>query len=162
MPRYRPNVAVILRNSAGEILICERADCDGCWQFPQGGVKKGETLLEALHREVKEELGLKPSAYRIVSQKGPYRYLFMKGKKKEGFDGQEQTYFLADLLDDGAKLRFDHEFQDSRWIAPEIYQLAWVAEMKKEVYTQVFSDFFTITFSQESPSAEAQVVKEAK
>jgi putative (di)nucleoside polyphosphate hydrolase len=95
MPSYRPNAAIILRNSTGEILVCERRDWRGCWQFPQGGVKKSESLLDALHREVEEELGLTPSDYRILSSKGPYRYLFMNGRKKDGFDGQEQTYFLA-------------------------------------------------------------------
>ena len=43
MPAYRPNAAIILRNSSGEILVCERSDWWGCWQFPQGGVKKGES-----------------------------------------------------------------------------------------------------------------------
>ena len=72
MPAYRPNAAIILRNSSGEILVCERSDWWGCWRFPQGEVIKGETLLDALHREVEEEPGLKPSDYRVISSKGPY------------------------------------------------------------------------------------------
>src|SRR6187399_2625970 len=97
MPSYRPNVACILRNAAGEILVCERSDWPGCWQFPQGGVKGQETLLEALHREVTEELGLQSGDYRLLTSKGPYRYLFANNGKKAGFDGQEQHYFLAEL-----------------------------------------------------------------
>ena len=41
MPAYRPNAAIILRNSCGEILVCERSDWWGCWQFPQGRSKEG-------------------------------------------------------------------------------------------------------------------------
>lgn len=146
MPSYRPNAAIILRNSAEEILVCERSDWRGCWQFPQGGVKKGESLLDALHREVKEELGLTPSDYRILSSKGPYRYLFMNGHKKDGFDGQEQTYFLALLTNPRVAIHFDgsDEFRAARWLPPASYDLNWIATMKRKVYAEVFRDFFDI------------------
>jgi putative (di)nucleoside polyphosphate hydrolase len=146
MPTYRPNAAMILQNSAGEILLCERSDWEGCWQFPQGGVKKGETLREALHREVDEELGLKPTDYRILSIKGPYRYLFMNGRKKDSFDGQEQYYFLAELINPQVLICFEgsHEFRAVRWLTPESYNLKWIPNMKREVYIEVFRDFFGV------------------
>jgi putative (di)nucleoside polyphosphate hydrolase len=53
-PKYRANVAAILRRTDGKILIGERADITYAWQFPQGGVKNNETLHEALQRELKE------------------------------------------------------------------------------------------------------------
>jgi putative (di)nucleoside polyphosphate hydrolase len=144
MPAYRPNVAFILRNAAGEILVCERSDLAGCWQFPQGGVKEGETLLDALHREVEEELGLKPDAYRILTSKGPYRYLFADNRRKRGFDGQEQHYFLGELVHPHAVIRLDvaDEFCAARWLPPAAYDLDWIAPMKREVYAGVFRDFF--------------------
>lgn len=144
MPIYRPNVAFILRNPAGEILLGERRDRTGCWQFPQGGREEGESLIASAEREVEEELGLSPETYRIVSQKGPYRYLFPANKKKRGFEGQEQHYLLADLIKPDAIIRLDEadEFQQIRWIAPASYDLNWIAPMKREVYRQVFEDFF--------------------
>jgi len=146
MPSYRPNVAFILRNTAGEILICERSDWAGCWQFPQGGVKKGESLEEALHREVEEELGLQPDAYRVLTSRGPYRYLFAGNRKKQGFEGQEQQYFLGELIHPQAVIRFDgaQEFRAARWIPPAAYELDWIAPMKREVYAGVFRDFFAL------------------
>jgi len=146
MPLYRPNVAFILRNTAGNILVCERSDWPGCWQFPQGGVKKNETLLEALHREVEEELGLRPGDYRILSSQGPYRYLFAGERKKGGYDGQEQQYFLGELTNAGAVIRLDDakEFQAVRWMSPAAYDLGWIAPMKRAVYAGVFRDFFGI------------------
>jgi putative (di)nucleoside polyphosphate hydrolase len=146
MPAYRLNAAIILQNSNGEILVCERSDWWGCWQFPQGGVKKGETLLDALYREVEEELGLKPTDYRILASKGPYRYLFMNGRKKDGFDGQEQHYFLAELTNPKSAIRFEgsHEFRAARWLPPASYDLDWIGPMKREVYASVFRDFFGI------------------
>ncbi|HEY5744323.1 MAG TPA: NUDIX domain-containing protein [Terrimicrobiaceae bacterium] len=146
MPTYRPNAAIILQNSTDEILVCERSDWPGCWQFPQGGVKKGETLLETLHREVEEELGLKPAEYRVLSSKGPYRYLFTNGRDKNGFDGQEQHYFLAQLINLKSVICFEgsHEFRAARWLSPAAYNLDWIAPMKREVYLSVFRDFFGI------------------
>ena len=154
MSSYRPNAAIILQNAAGEILVCERSDWRGCWQFPQGGAKKGESMVETLHREVEEELGLKPSDYRILLSRGPYRYLFMNGRRKDGFNGQEQHYFLAELSDPSVAIRFDgaHEFRAARWLPPADYDLNWIGGMKRAVYIRVFRDFFGIELGESRSS----------
>jgi len=36
MHKFRPNVAAIIMNRKGEILVCERKKDRGAWQFPQG------------------------------------------------------------------------------------------------------------------------------
>lgn len=146
MPLFRPNVAFILQNAIGEILVCERSDSAGSWQFPQGGMKHGETPEQALSREVQEELGLVPAQYEVLTGKGPYQYLFSDGYKKKHYDGQEQHYFLAKLLQADAAIALDgaHEFRAFRWLAPDKYHLDWVAPMKREVYQQVFRDFFSV------------------
>jgi len=143
--RYRPNVAAIIQRHDGKILIGERSDVPGAWQFPQGGVKKSETAEQALARELKEEISLEPGAYHVIDSKGPYRYLFAKGRIKEGYHGQEQTYFLVELL--RAKTNInpgteEPEFSAVRWIDPVEFQLTWVPEFKQKVYQQVFFDFF--------------------
>src|SRR5439155_26592113 len=94
--RYRPNVAAIVSNAAGEILVCERADRPGAWQFPQGGVDDGETHEQALLRELHEEISIEPDDVRIVLRKGPYRYLYPSGFTKHGCHGAEQFYFLVE------------------------------------------------------------------
>ncbi len=145
--KFRPNVAGILQNAEGRILICERLNLAGAWQFPQGGVDKGERREEALLREMEEELCLRPGDYRVLGSKGPYRYLFSKGRRKKGYDGQEQHYFLAVLTAPKTRINVftDHqEFRATRWIQPEEFDLAWLPEFKKEVYRAVFRDFFGI------------------
>jgi putative (di)nucleoside polyphosphate hydrolase len=146
-PRYRSNVAAIIRAADQKILVGERSDVPGAWQFPQGGVKENESALEALFRELREEVSLKPSHYHVVDSKGPYRYLFQGGRKKEGFDGQEQFYFLVQLMAPNSCVQVetdDPEFGRSRWIEPANFRVKWVPEFKQQVYRQVFLDFFGI------------------
>ncbi|WP_367605571.1 8-oxo-dGTP diphosphatase MutT [Legionella sp. W05-934-2] len=52
-------VGVIVQS--GKILICQRPkhrDHGNQWEFPGGKIKANENLLEALHRELEEEIGI--------------------------------------------------------------------------------------------------------
>jgi 8-oxo-dGTP diphosphatase len=57
--------AGILRDAAGRILITERL-CDGpfngLWEFPGGKIGDEESPVEALQRELAEELGIQVTA----------------------------------------------------------------------------------------------------
>jgi len=140
--KFRRNVALILTRPGGEILVCERSGFKDSWQFPQGGARARETDLEALHREVSEEISLPPESYRVVLRHGPYRYVFRSGFRKEGCDGQEQIYFLAEWSGEGEIVVDKKEFRTFRWIRPEAFRIGWVPPIKREVYRQVFRDFF--------------------
>ena len=53
--------AGILCDSQGRVLIAERlggGPFQGLWEFPGGKIGDGETALEALSRELAEELGI--------------------------------------------------------------------------------------------------------
>lgn len=52
-------IAIVFRD--GKILICQRKENDsfgGYWEFPGGKREKGETLHQALTRELQEELAI--------------------------------------------------------------------------------------------------------
>jgi len=145
--KYRLNVAAILRDGAGKILIGERVDRSGAWQFPQGGVDEGETLAQALVRELREEISLEASAYRIVSSKGPYYYLFGNNKVVKGFHGKEQHYFLAEFTGNPGAINVNTEhpeFRGVRWVEPEKFDIECLPKMKRRVYRAVFRDFFAV------------------
>jgi 8-oxo-dGTP diphosphatase len=55
-------VAAVLRDARGRVLLARRTagrDLAGAWEFPGGKVERGETALQALARELDEELGIR-------------------------------------------------------------------------------------------------------
>lgn len=53
-------VAGVVWNDAGQVLLIRRANPPraGQWSLPGGKVERGETLQDALRREIREETGL--------------------------------------------------------------------------------------------------------
>jgi ADP-ribose pyrophosphatase YjhB (NUDIX family) len=47
----------IVRDEAGRILLVRRSD-NGAWVMPAGSIELGESILDCVKREVKEEAGL--------------------------------------------------------------------------------------------------------
>lgn len=143
-------MALLLLDADDRLLICERDGSPGAWQFPQGGVDPGESLEEAILREVREEIGLPPTAYEILRSKGGYRYVFppeVRKRKKGDWEGQEQTYFLCRLADGAPRIDVNQkprEFRDYRWIKPRKFDLKWLPKWKRAVYREVLRDFFEV------------------
>jgi putative (di)nucleoside polyphosphate hydrolase len=152
MVRFRPNVAALITKPGGQLLICERWMIPGAWQFPQGGMDPGETPEQALRREIREEVGLKPNHYTVMGHRSGYRYLYpaeVRRRKmlKHGSHGQEQIYFLCRTTTDSPPVNVNQrsrEFSAHRWIPPEEFDLDWLPDFKREVYRQVMKDFFRI------------------
>lgn len=143
----RPNAAAVVINQNGQLLVCERIDSPGAWQFPQGGADEGEDMRTAMKREVEEEIGIGPNDYKIIDQKGGYQYLFRSGGKTKGgitYHGQDQTYFLI-RLKKGVEPKVEQkkpEFSQAKWIDPSEFEESWLPDFKREVYAAVMRDFF--------------------
>ena len=153
--QFRPNVAALMVDEQGRVLVCERFRVPGAWQFPQGGVDEGEEHDKALLREVEEEVGFLPEHYSVAKSQGGYRYKFpswvSKPAHKSHFVGQEQTYYLC-RMNPGAPpvnlMQEPREFSQSRWIYPEEFSLAWLPSFKRETYQAVMKDFFGVKLSE--------------
>src|SRR5450830_1580460 len=64
---FRPNVGIILLNAQNEVWWGKRVR-EHSWQFPQGGIKHGETPEQAMFRELEEEIGLRAEHVKIVGR----------------------------------------------------------------------------------------------
>ena len=64
---YRPNVGIILSNASNQVFWGKRIR-EHSWQFPQGGIKQGESPEEAMYRELMEEVGLRPEHVKILGR----------------------------------------------------------------------------------------------
>ncbi len=147
MKKYRPNVAAIVLSSKYpqkvEFFIAQRSDVEDSWQFPQGGIDKGENPKEALLRELKEEIGT--DEVEIIAEYPDWvSYDFPKtiAKKMYPYDGQRQKYFLV-RLKPGAKIDLDTkepEFSKYKFV-PYEELFKYVTFFKRPVYKKVLEYF---------------------
>ncbi|MEB2547993.1 RNA pyrophosphohydrolase [Burkholderia gladioli] len=138
---FRPNVGIILLNVHNEVFWGKRLR-EHSWQFPQGGIKYGETPMQAMFRELHEETGLLPEHVKIIGRTRDWlRYevpdKFIKREVRGHYRGQKQIWFLLRMVgrDCDICLRAtDHpEFDAWRWNEYWV-PLDAVIEFKRDVY----------------------------
>ena len=148
-PGYRPNVGVVLFDRRGRVWLGRRAGAGGPdnWQFPQGGVDKGEDLLAAARRELMEETGV-TSITLLGRLEGWIAYDFPPGyggsKAARGFKGQSQAWFAFrfDGEDTEVDLQGHHEVEFDRWRWADLPEaLDRVVAFKRDAYRRVVEAF---------------------
>ncbi len=121
---FRPNVGIIVLGPDNKVLLAKRIGQDA-WQFPQGGIREGETPEEALFRELHEELGLEERHVEVLAcTRGWLRYRlpsrYLRRRSKPLCVGQKQKWFLLRLVGGEDAVRFDRcdkpEFDGWRWV----------------------------------------------
>jgi putative (di)nucleoside polyphosphate hydrolase len=143
---YRPNVGIILANSAGQVLWARRVGQDA-WQFPQGGIRRSESPREAMFRELHEEVGLCADHVEVLGcTRGWLRYRLprrMLRNNASSFVGQKQKWFLLKLLCCDDEVCVDHsqrpEFDFWRWVS-YWYPVGQVVSFKQEVYRRALKE----------------------
>ena len=144
---FRPNVAAIILSSKYpqkcEIFIASRIDISNAWQFPQGGIDDGESIKEALFRELEEEIGTRD--VEIIAEYPTwvsYEFPPIIAQKMYPYDGQKQKYYLVKLKK-GAKININTEtpeFSEYKFVSSkEIYE--HITFFKRTVYKQVLKPF---------------------
>lgn len=144
---YRLNVGIILINESNRVFWGRRSGHDA-WQFPQGGLAAGETAVEAMYRELHEEVGLQKEDVTILgSTKRWIKYRLPKQYLRHGSTplviGQKQKWFLLRLITSEQKIRLDlsdsPEFDSWRWIDYEEPK-GQVIFFKRQVYIQALNE----------------------
>jgi putative (di)nucleoside polyphosphate hydrolase len=152
LSRYRPNIGIVLFNRDGRVFMGRRvgdfSDSDHLpgdwrWQFPQGGIDRGEDLRAAAFRELKEETGVTRARLLSLSP-GWVVYDFPAEYRGRGWRGQRQKW--AAMLFEGEESDIaldadDHqEFDAWRWAELEDAPL-YIVPFKRQVYEEVVLAF---------------------
>lgn len=160
---YRKNAAIIVCNTQGQVLSCQRVEnYDFNWQFPQGGMEPNESPIQAALRELREETGL--SQVKLIAEyPEPLRYKFseevIEKFKKLGRNniGQEQYWFLFLFSGNDKEIDFktnpqEIEFKAFEWIDIEEAP-SRVVDFKREVYKKVCTYFKPFVEQQKKQSS---------
>ena len=144
---FRPNVGIILLNHRNQVFWGKRIRTHS-WQFPQGGIKHGESPEQAMFRELHEEVGLLPEHVRIVARTRDWlRYEvpqhFIRKDARGHYKGQKQIWFLLQLMgrdcDMNLRASTHPEFDAWRWHEYWV-PLETVIEFKRDVYQLALSE----------------------
>ncbi|MFI0738364.1 NUDIX domain-containing protein [Streptomyces sp. NPDC021100] len=80
-------VGAVIADEGGKVLLLHRPADDylgGLWEMPSGGVEPGESLIEALRREVAEETGL--TVAEVGGYLGHFDYRSGSGRRTRQFN----------------------------------------------------------------------------
>ena len=145
---YRFGVGIILQNGSRQVFLAKRIGMSA-WQFPQGGMQEGETPLQTMYRELKEEVGLNPDdvAVKAVTRRW-LRYRLpsrlVRHYAKPLCIGQKQKWFLLRLTNEDARIDLEGnghpEFDAWSWV-PYWYPLRQVVTFKRRVYVMALKEF---------------------
>ncbi|PAT32569.1 RNA pyrophosphohydrolase [Vandammella animalimorsus] len=144
---FRPNVGIILLNQKNQVFWGKRIKTHS-WQFPQGGIDRGEKPEQAMYRELHEEVGLHPHHVRIIARTRDWlRYevpeRFIRRDARGHYRGQKQIWYLLQLLGNDWDLNLratDHpEFDAWRWNDYWV-PLDVVVEFKRGVYEMALTE----------------------
>lgn len=145
--RLRNNVCILVFNSNYEVFIGERFGESGHWQLPQGGVEDGDSLQEAVVREVREELGIEHSHLGAPIQlQATHSYIWdeVPHYAVGRWIGQAQTFWAVEFKGIDAEIVLDRdgvaEFQAWRWCALD-YILEVSAPKRRAGYKKALEEF---------------------
>jgi nucleoside triphosphatase len=106
-------VGALLLNERGEVFVARFHKIEGHYAIPGGHVEYGETVAEALARELKEETCLTPVRYRLLRVGERIRPPLYK-------DGRHHLVYLDFVVEAWqGDLQLDgQELSDGLWLAP--------------------------------------------
>ena len=152
---YRPNVAIVLVNARNQVFWGKRIK-EHAWQFPQGGIKQGETPEQAMFRELEEETGLQPKHVKVLGRTRDWLHYnvpnhWVKREWRGTYKGQKQIWFLLRLVgrdcDISLRASGHPEFDAWRWHDYWV-PLEAVIDFKRESYRlglEQLAEFLEVT-----------------
>jgi putative (di)nucleoside polyphosphate hydrolase len=141
---FRAGVGAVITNGRGRVLVFERRGIPGAWQFPQGGMDRGERPLDTAWREVAEETGLAKRSLRLLARCPDLLAYELppRARSAKTGRGQVQYWFLfkLDALESLAAPPPASEFSRHRWVtfATAVDRVVW---FKRPIYRMLRDRF---------------------
>jgi putative (di)nucleoside polyphosphate hydrolase len=144
---YRPNVGIVLCNRKNEVFWGKRVR-EHAWQFPQGGIKPGESPEAAMYRELREEVGLSRQHVWVLGRTRDWlRYevpeRWLRREWQGHYRGQKQIWYLLRLIgrDCDVRLRASSKPEFDAWRWSDYWMpMEAVIEFKREVYQRALEE----------------------
>lgn len=150
---FRSNVGIILINNKRRLFWGRRCG-QNAWQFPQGGLLPSETTIEAMYRELKEEVGLDESHVELIAESKHWlKYClppqFIRRQSTPLCIGQKQKWFLLKVIGPDENICLNRtdspEFDKWRWVS-YWYPVSHVIDFKRSVYRRALREFVPKVF----------------
>jgi 8-oxo-dGTP diphosphatase len=124
LKRFRVSIYGILRDRAGRVLVTESAGAKGTFfNFPGGGIQLGEAPLDALHRELAEEVGLRVRPLRLLHASLQFHRGVIKPKQQ-----MVGIYWLVERTGGRLKRGNGDDVVGVRWAHPrELYNFGFTS-----------------------------------
>ena len=134
-PRKHTEVAVgILLRADGALLLSTRPPgkaYEGYWEFPGGKIEAGESVEQALRRELIEELGITigpAQAWKVTEHNYPHALVRLHWCKVDQWTGEFE-------MREGQSMAWQHWTLDVRPILPgALPVLQWLAEERGQPF----------------------------
>ncbi|WP_376796873.1 NUDIX domain-containing protein [Thermogemmatispora sp.] len=141
LARFRVAVFALIFDDEGRILLVHRNDIDW-WNLPGGGMELGETVDEAVRREVREETGLEVVVERLVG-------VYSKPQKEEVV-----LTFRCRVV--GGRLTTTQEARDCRYFPPQALPANTLPKHRQRIEDALLNRAEAVLRAQRSSTAEDQ------
>ena len=137
---FRAGVVLVVSRSDGHVMVFERRDVPGAWQFPQGGLDAGEEPLDAAWRELAEETSLTPTEVELVREGDDWIAYEVLPERRRGIGrGQVQRWFYFRAVTEDVQPTVDQrEFVAWQWQTME-WVLNHVPDFRQQPYRRGLS-----------------------
>jgi len=116
---FRAGTGAVLTDQQGRVLVFERRDVPGAWQFPQGGIEDKEDPIDTVLREIREETGISRKALTLLDRY-PGLLVYELPRKAQSIKtgmGQVQYWFLFRVTIAEIPVPRRSEFRAFDWVS---------------------------------------------